>query len=207
MIGGRTLTVRGKVILNGKSPIMKPIDVGHCADREHPVAEESVLVDAQGGLKNAIVSIDGLGATETPAANANLNQEYCRFEPHILAVQTNQEIDIHSADATLHNAHFMAEINPPANLMMAGPHESKLLRFKSPEIVTVTCDVHPWMKAYVGVFENPYHAVTGEDGSFEIAGVPEGAQVISVWHERYGRLLLTVDPEKSAELKLEYKAP
>ena len=32
--------------------------------------------------------------------------------------------------------------------------------------IPVKCNVHPWMKAYIGVLGSPYFQVTGKDGSF-----------------------------------------
>ena len=44
-----------------------------------------------------------------------------------------------------------------------------------PEAVfKIKCDVHPWMNAYVGVFDHPFYAVTGPDGKFTISGPRRG---------------------------------
>ena len=50
----------------------------------------------------------------------------------------------------------------------------------------IKCDVHPWMSSYVAVFNHPYFAVTGPDGTFEIPGLPAGTYTIEAWHERLG---------------------
>jgi hypothetical protein len=68
----------------------------------------------------------------------------------------------------------------PAN----GQMERKLVFEARP--LAVTCDIHPWMKGYVMVFNHPFYAVTGEDGSFEIKGVPAGTQNVNLWQERVG---------------------
>jgi hypothetical protein len=60
-------------------------------------------------------------------------------------------------------------------------------KFTHPEImVPVHCNVHNWMQAYIGVVSNPYYAVTGEDGSFAIKGVPPGDYTLSVWTATFG---------------------
>jgi hypothetical protein len=58
---------------------------------------------------------------------------------------------------------------------------------KAAENFRVKCDVHPWMSAYIGVFEHPFFAVTKEDGTYAIktAGLPDGDYVITFWHEKY----------------------
>ena len=59
--------------------------------------------------------------------------------------------------------------------------------FSRPEVmIPIKCNVHPWMRAYVGVVSHPFFAVTGADGSFEISGIPPGDYVVEAWHERFG---------------------
>jgi uncharacterized protein (DUF2141 family) len=59
--------------------------------------------------------------------------------------------------------------------------------FTVPEVmVRFKCDVHGWMSAYVGVMANPYFAVTGADGTFEITGLPPGTYTVEAWQEKLG---------------------
>jgi len=60
-------------------------------------------------------------------------------------------------------------------------------RFLAPEVmVEARCDIHPWMVAHIGVVAHPWFAVTGTDGRFAIAGVPEGRYTLATWHESLG---------------------
>jgi hypothetical protein len=54
-------------------------------------------------------------------------------------------------------------------------------------MVTVACDVHPWMRAYLGVVPHPFFAVTGPDGRYELRGLPAGRYTVEAWSERLGR--------------------
>jgi uncharacterized protein (DUF2141 family) len=66
--------------------------------------------------------------------------------------------------------------------------------FRAAEVmVPVTCDMHPWMNAYIGVLDHPFFDVTGETGRFSIAGLPPGTYVIEIWHERLGTQTQEVD--------------
>ena len=49
------------------------------------------------------------------------------------------------------------------------------------------CNVHSWMRAYIGVMDHPYFAVTGPDGSFELKNVPPGDYTLAVWQEKLGK--------------------
>jgi hypothetical protein len=67
----------------------------------------------------------------------------------------------------------------------------------------LTCDVHSWMNAYVGVEQHPYFAVSAADGSFTIANVPPGRRTIRVWHERYGWIGKPVEVKAGATAAVE----
>jgi len=59
--------------------------------------------------------------------------------------------------------------------------------FAVPEMaIPLECNVHGWMHAKGFVMDNPFFAVTGEDGSFTIKGLPAGTYTIEAWHEKLG---------------------
>jgi hypothetical protein len=66
-------------------------------------------------------------------------------------------------------------------------------------MIPVKCNVHPWMRAYIGVVSHPFFAVTGEDGTFTIKGLPPGTYTLEAWHEKYGTkdVQITVAPKES----------
>ena len=65
--------------------------------------------------------------------------------------------------------------------------------FEKPEAVFhVKCDVHPWMSAYVAVFNNPFFSATATDGKFTISGLDPGTYEITAWQERLGTQTATV---------------
>jgi hypothetical protein len=66
-------------------------------------------------------------------------------------------------------------------------------------MIPVKCDVHGWMNAYIGVTASPYHAVTGEDGSFTIEGLPAGTYTIEAWHETLGAQTMSVTVAEKEE--------
>jgi len=93
---------------------------------------------------------------------------------------------------------------------MRSAGEEKNVTFTSPDFVRMKCDVHPWMTAYVGVFETPFFAATGVDGRFEITGLPAGQYTLTAWHEMFGRKsqsLTIANETKPVEATFRYKAP
>ena len=55
---------------------------------------------------------------------------------------------------------------------------------KAEHPIKIKCDVHPWMKAYVSVFDHPYFSVTDDTGRYQIDNVPPGKYEVVAWHER-----------------------
>ena len=201
--------VRGKVLFVGTPPVMEPIANEPCHEEAGPLLEETVVVK-DGALKNVFVYLKNAPATDgTGVIPAMLDQVHCQYVPHAIGVQTNQSLRVRSSDPTLHNVHYDPRANPPENFGLVKPGSEKVVSFKTAEFVRVKCDVHPWMTAYVGVFANPFFAVTGDDGSFEIKGVPDGSYNLAIWHERLGEQEkeITLSAGRPVELSFEYKAP
>jgi plastocyanin len=204
--------IKGKVTLDGKAPEMKEIDmsaVKECASQHaDPVTEQTVVADDKGNLANVIVAIKKAEGQElsgeAPSEPAVLDQKGCMYEPHVLAVMAGQEMVIKNDDAFLHNVHALSTVNPPFNFgQPTKDTEGKKLGADAPkaeEYFRVKCDVHPWMSAYVGVFEHPFFAVTKEDGTYEIntKGLADGEYTLTFWHEKFAA-------ETPAEMKVTVK--
>lgn len=152
---------------------------------------EVVVVDPSGGLANVIVYVkSGLEDDATwpvPNGTVRVDQTGCTYVPHVLGVRAGQELEIHSADPTLHNVNARTALNTPFNEAMAGAGTILRKSFLRPEVaVKLKCDIHPWMSAYVGVFGHPFFAVTSADGTFTLTALPEGEYVLEAWHESLG---------------------
>jgi hypothetical protein len=193
---GPTGTVTGVVSFNGTAPAPKKIDSSAdpvCGQRNPNLETEDTVVK-DGKLANVFVYIKDGTTTDgkkvgdfkwdTPTTAAQLDQNGCHYRPHILGVQTNQKISITNSDPTTHNIHPTPKQNPEWNQSQpngAAPIEKSFARYEV--LVPVKCNQHPWMKSYIGVMKTPFFAVSADNGSFTIKGVPAGTYTVAAWHE------------------------
>lgn len=187
----------GKVTLVGNPPEMKQVSgiaaVPQCAQlHKDPVFEETVIVGDKGELANVIVFIKEAkpGDLKGPALTtpAKLNQKGCMYSPHVLAVELGQPVLVINSDPFLHNVHCDAKANKPFNFVQVTVGQNQLEPFKAEETLQIKCDVHPWMRTIVRVFDHPYFAVTGEEGKFTIdtKAIKDGSYLVCAWHELFG---------------------
>jgi hypothetical protein len=177
----------------------------------HPVYDQSLILSKDGGLVNAFVYIQsGLeGKTFEPVSDpVVLDQHGCLYAPHVLGMRAGQTLAVKNSDPVSHNIHPMARDNREWSEQQSPGAADLQRKFARPEImIPVKCDVHKWMRAYIGVLPHPYFTVTGADGSFEIRNVPPGDYTIAVWHEKLGERTGPVHlaASASAALNLTYE--
>jgi Protein of unknown function (DUF2012). len=210
--GARGGDVKGKVDFEGTAPkstrLMMNADPVCMKAHKDPVYTEDVVVNPNKTLKNVLVYVkDGLGGRKfdgSSAAKLSLEQKGCQYFPHVIGIQTGQELDVVNDDPTLHNVHSLSKVNSQFNAAQPKQGMRLVKRFDKAETFRVKCEVHGWMGAYIGVFEHPFFAVTGEDGSFTIKGLPAGEYTLEAWHEKYGTQTLKVKVGGSGEAQAKF---
>lgn len=177
--------VQGVVRFDGTPPAPEPWPGAGNADCKGLNPDTIQLVKVQDGkLEDAFVYVkDGLpkGSYPTPAEKIVFDQKGCEFSPRVFGVMAEQPIEVGNSDKFMHNVKSQ-EFNQgfPFNV-------KKTVQLTETAVMsTIKCDVHPWMRAYAGVMEHPYHAVTRADGAFSIKGLVDGEYTIAAWHEKLG---------------------
>ena len=184
-------TISGKVTYEGTPAKMKPIDMSKepsCAKMyTTPPLAEAVVTGAGNSLENVVVFVSA-GAPDDPAPStaAVFTQKGCRYIPHVLAFQVNQEIKITNEDQTSHNIHTLPKLNREWNKSQPPGAPPITERYDKNEIFPVKCNVHPWMHGNFAVLKNSHFAVTGDGGAFSLANLPPAKYTITAWHESYG---------------------
>jgi plastocyanin len=181
--------VVGTVKFEGAAAKPAKIDMSQDSNCKGSNSAENLIV-ADGHVANVFVYVkDGLGnrTFDVPKDAVTLNQSGCRYHPHVLGVMAGQTISIVNGDPTTHNIHPTPKDNREWNESQAPQAAALEKSFTREEIsLPVKCNQHPWMKMYVNVVKNPFYAVTGPDGKFEIKGLPPGDYTIAFVHEKLG---------------------
>lgn len=205
--------IAGTITFAGTPPAARPLrmDSDPKCVPEPGATSELIVVGPGQGLKNVFVYVkDGLGARTyaTPATAVTLDQKGCRYVPHVFGVQVGQTVQIANSDAALHNVHAVPKNNREFNFGQPANVPAVPRVFDKPEIgLPFRCDVHGWMNAYVNVVPHPFFAVSADNGSFEIKGLPPGTYTIELWHEQLGTQTqsVTVDGKTPATIAAAFK--
>ena len=174
-----TGAIEGRVTFHGAPP--PPSIIGHDGS-----AEPVLHVGSDGGLRYAAVFLpDARPATTPVPAEARLNQRRFVFEPQVLAVRAGQTVRFTNDDPASHNVRSRNE-SPPNTFSIttaagAGvPHVHRFAPTRGDRPLELSCDIHPWMAAWIYVFEHDLFAVTAAGGTFTIADVPAGRHRLAV---------------------------
>jgi plastocyanin len=205
--------ISGKVTYTGTPPKMKPIDMAKepsCAKQHSaPVMTENVATGPENALQYVVVYISaGEAAGAPPAETVRYDQKGCQYLPHVLAMQAGQALQIYNDDQTSHNIHPIAKVNPEWNKSQPAGSPPIDTKYEKAEFIPVKCNIHPWMHGYFVVLNTSHYAITGQDGSFSLKGLPAGKYTVTAWQEQYGTQAqeVTVGGGESKPVNFTFKA-
>lgn len=203
-------TLKGRFTYDGDPPTMPPYnvnkDMATCAPGGQAPKQDWLVVGSDGGLANVAIFLRKASrvheSAEPPSEPAVFDQEDCVFLSHVFPIVVGQPMLIKNSDPVGHNTSISG--NNTFNQIIAA-NESTQIDIQREEAlpVSVTCSIHPWMKAYLLSRDNAYVAVTKPDGTFEIPNLPAGEELeFQVWHESAAgsNQALVVDTPETQEL-------
>ncbi len=204
----KTGTIKGKLIWTGPVPEPK-VEAGAANSKDpvckaKPIYNKDLVVDpSTKGVANAyaylLTPTGGYSAADKPIVEAAekalvaktpkvvVDQVGCEYVPYASVVFKDQKLTFKSSDPVGHNVDFKPFNGPAINPML--PPNGKFdytIKKAEKRPTAATCSIHPWMKGYVFIVDNPYAVVTHPDGSFEITGVPPGEQHLILWQSTKG---------------------
>ncbi len=141
----------------------------------------TVAMPNKRAASSAVVFLEG-AAKAGPLGKAVVDQREKAFSPHVSVVTVGTTVEFPNNDTVFHNvfAYFDAK---KFDLGMYPRGASKKVTFDKPGAVTVLCNVHSEMSAYILVVDTPYHSVTDKQGKFQLKNIPAGTYTLKAWHE------------------------
>lgn len=190
------VTVQGRVKFSGvpKDDVPIPVyrDDNYCGGT---ILSDTLVIDpSTKGFGNAIVSLVGIetGKPLIPSESPlilEIESKKCRFVPHVSAAVVGTTLEIRNLDPILHNLHVRRDtrFGPTVlNVIQPAGRRSVYKSFSETGFLDVRCDVHPFMSAFIHIFDHPYFAITDSSGSFAMTKVPPGLYKLHIWHEQFG---------------------
>jgi plastocyanin len=160
------------------------------AGDEVAVTGRVTLPEGRGAGRWAAIWLQGSGHG-TPLRRASIDQRDKTFSPHVLVVTAGTTVQFPNNDTVFHNvfAYFEAK---RFDLGMYPRGATRSVTFEKTGVVSVLCNVHPQMSAFIVIVDTPYYSVASSSGDFRIKGVPPGTYTLHAWHESGAQLERTV---------------
>lgn len=205
-----TGTLEGAITLGG-SLIPSPTRVTNTTDPEICGTEHSlqdIEVSEEGrGIGSVIVALGDLSEDripDRPPEHLTIDNRECQFAPHVAVATVGDSIVALNSDPMLHTTHYYGPMRGNIALAEQGMAVSRVASLAG--LVTILCDVHGWMKAYIRVDAHPFHTVSDAEGHYRIEGIPGGSYTLELWHERLGerRVEVAVEPGRITTVDVEY---
>ncbi len=201
-------TINGKVIFKGS---WKPSNIPVTKDQEvcgKNKQDPSLIVNERGEVQVAVVRLVGIQKGKAiKEVKPVLDQEGCAYKPHVLAMPVGTTLEILNSDGLLHNVHSFSKKNKPFNMAQPKYRKKITQTFKEAELISIKCDVHGWMSAWLIVVDHPYYDVTSASGNFSLAEVPPGDYMLEAWHEKLGKQSQRVKVEPNQKVEVTFKYP
>jgi hypothetical protein len=188
--GAASGAVAGKVSFLGAVPAAQKVQLSadpKCVAMHKGGMERQTLKVKDGALAEVLVHVKAgiTGVHPAPVEPVVLDQVGCEYQPRMLVAMAGQPIKIRNSDDTLHNIHPRPTVNREFNVGQPRKGMETTKTFDKPELMIPTgCDVHPWMRAQISVLAHPFFAVSREDGSYEIKGLPDGEYEVEAVHSQ-----------------------
>jgi uncharacterized membrane protein/plastocyanin len=195
----KTFEVKGIVTFTGNAPKGKKLNLpAACAKQFSGDVFSNELIVKNARVQNVLIRItsghETLVRTPVPTEEVILDQKGCMYTPRVVAARVGQKVTFVNSDPVFHNVRSVTKENEKFNMAMPHKDQRETKVFSKPEIfLQAKCSVHPWMGAYVAIFDHPYFTVTSDKGEFKLPNLPQGKYEIEAWHERLGTQKMSIE--------------
>lgn len=144
------------------------------------------VLDTKGKpVEDAVVSLlrtDGAPPSVAPLSSIEITQKNQAFMPYVTVITTGTAVKFPNRDTVQHHVYSLSRPRK-FELPLYDPGKAEMIQFDQPGIVTLGCNIHDWMLAYLMVLDTPYYAKTDAEGAATLTA-PAGQYRFELWHPR-----------------------
>ncbi len=156
-------------------------------------------------VRNAVVIADAGGRAAPPPARFVINQQNMQFVPYVLVIPVGSTIEFGNLDPFRHHVYSFSPAKK-FELKLFGQGETRPVRFDRPGLVSIGCNIHDSMQAFIQVVDTPFARKTEESGRVTLRGVPAQVRQIRVYHPLLrapgNQMVVSVDASRNATVPL-----
>lgn len=190
-------------------------------------------VSKDGGLQNAVVMLEGVEKGKSFTYRPpKIQAQDCIFSPAVMAVRDRDDIAVVNMDPVVHDVQvyevspsgsdvifhrplrlnpYHPKVGPQTHEHLPGEPLVDTIRLsKNRRIFLIECGFHAYMQSWGVAVENPYYAITDEEGTFTLPDVPPGVYTLVAWHPGMGGILATevaILSKETVKARFEFQAP
>ena len=151
-----------------------------------PAASVSITVQTPDGkpVAGAVVTVHVMAAEgrPVPPVRAIMDQLNRAFDPDLLIIPVGSTVEFPNSDSVSHQIYsFSPAKRFQLPLYRGTPYPP--VRFDQAGVVTIGCNIHDEMVAYLVVTDAQYFGRTNASGTWT-TDIPRGKYRVSVWHPR-----------------------
>jgi len=216
--------LRGTVTFSGTVPAPKEFEMrrypdqvfcGALSDGAGYRLLKEVNVGGSGGLKDVVVVVEGVQSGKPfTFTDAQVEANVCQFLPFVTVVSDKRELTVTNRDPVSHDIQGYAYDQAGVDIVLHRPSlkatgtTDVVNLVKGRKVFTMQCGMHPYMQNWGYAIDNPYYAVTNQEGAFVIGDLPAGTYRIKAWHPALGvqEQEVTVQPNGTAMLDFRFES-
>lgn len=179
------------------------------------------------------------GKAFSPEQTSRIEAKDCQFVPFMTVMREKTDVVVVNMDPVMHdiqayetsqlgprmlfnvplpiNAHHPRDLNDRgADAALYHKHQpgEPIRQFvnltKGRKVFVMQCGFHAYMESWGLAVQNPYYAMTDQDGRFEISDIPPGTYKVVVWHPYLNGMreeTVTIQPNGLAKIDIKIPAP